>query len=208
LRDYRLEVSGDGTTFRPFTGDGRRTFSPADVGRVHRIAPDGAAGRDVRYVKITPLAPQDDGCDLPCNGRFEVNVGQLEVFAAGPPPTVAPVVAEARGRPQPPAPPPAAPARAKPKLTIARGGRVTVVCAVRCRVEARLVASRATARRHRLARRLIGRTTLSVATSRRFTVKPARRARRVPATLTVTATYPDGTAATARRLVDARARGM
>ena len=217
LGTYRLEVSRDGVSFRPFTGDGTRSFGPADVGRVHRIAPDGDAGRGVRYVKITPIAPQDGACDVPCNGRFEVNVGQLEVFgmrpstppAGTPAPAPAPVpvpvpVVDAGapvmlgGLPQATAP---GATRAKPKVAISRRGTISVTCAVRCRAEARLVASRAAARRHRLPRRLLGRSTLSVATTKRFTVKVGRRVRRLSAALTVRVSYPDGTATVARRTV-------
>src|SRR5262249_25118425 len=104
LGRFRLEVSEDGQTFRPFAGDGNGTFGPGDLERVNLIAPDGDNGHEVRFVRITPLQPQDQPCGDFCEGLFEVNVGQLEVFGTvpGSPPAPAPA--------PPAATPPAAPA--------------------------------------------------------------------------------------------------
>lgn len=62
LGQFRLEVSQDGRTFRPFAGDGRGTFGPGDLERVNLIAPGNDSGNGVRFVKVTPLQPQDQDC--------------------------------------------------------------------------------------------------------------------------------------------------
>jgi extracellular elastinolytic metalloproteinase len=153
LGEYRLEVSEDGRTFRPFAGDGHGTFGPADVERLNLIAPDGDNGRDVRFVRITPLEPQDETCPtFECEGSFELNVGQLEVFGTvpGSRSAPAPAPAPAPAATPPAAAPPVAPARSSARIPASgRRGRIAiaVTCASPCTVRARLVASAATAKR-------------------------------------------------------------
>jgi extracellular elastinolytic metalloproteinase len=180
LREYRLEVSEDGRTFRPFAGDGHGTFGPGDLERLNLIAPDGDSGRNVRFVRITPLEPQDETCPtFECEGSFELNVGQLEVFGAVPGSRPAPAPA-----PAPPAatPPAAAPpgAVARPTARIAASGRhsriaVEVTCARPCAVRARLVASAATAKRDRLRLRTLASATRTVRSTATVTLKLAPR---------------------------------
>jgi hypothetical protein len=176
LGEYRLEVSEDGRTFRPFAGDGRGTFGPADLERLNLLAPEGDRGRNVRFVKITPLEPQDETCPtFVCEGSFEVNVGQLEVFGT---------VAGSRTAPAPtPSPtagarPAAAPPRPSARIPASgRRGRIAiaVTCASPCRVRAKLVASAATARRDRLRQRTLASATTTVRSTTTVTLKLAPR---------------------------------
>jgi hypothetical protein len=167
LRDYRLQVSQDGRTFRPFKGDGNGTFGTGDLNRLNLIAPDGDNGRGVRFVRIDPLEPQDETCGFQCEGSFLLDIGQLEVYGTpsggeSPAPSPAPAATPEPARPvATPAPTPA-PASAKPTAKIpasGRRGRITIAVSCSCTVRAKLVASAATARRDRLRRR-----TLAVAT--------------------------------------------
>jgi extracellular elastinolytic metalloproteinase len=163
LGSYRLEVSADGRTFRPFERDGRGVFGPSDLHRLDLVAPDGDNGRNVRFIRIDPLEPQDSTCSFPCEAALDDNVGQLEVFgvAAGSQPATAPPANTPAAAPPAPAPDTRpAPAPAKPTAQIparGRGGKIAipVTCASSCTVSVKLVASAATAKRDKLRRRTL-----------------------------------------------------
>jgi len=175
LREYRLEVSQDGRTFRPFAGDGHGTFGPGDLERLNLIAPDGDNGRHVRFVRIEPLEPQDESCSDFCEGSFELNVGQLEVFGVVPGSASAPPAATPPAAARPASAPAAA---ARPTVRIPASGRhgriaVAVTCAGPCAVHARLVASAATAKRDRLRQRTLASATRTVRSTATVTLKLA-----------------------------------
>jgi extracellular elastinolytic metalloproteinase len=79
LRDYKLEVSSDGTTFRTFK---EGSFTQDQAGTLVRLEPSGTAGKNVRQVRLTMKQSfvQDEGF----TGRDYISASRLEVFGAVP----------------------------------------------------------------------------------------------------------------------------
>jgi extracellular elastinolytic metalloproteinase len=79
LRDYKLEVSSDGTTFRTLK---EGSFTQDQAGTLVRLEPTGTVGKDVKQIRLTMKQSfvQDEGF----TGRDYISASRLEVFGAVP----------------------------------------------------------------------------------------------------------------------------
>jgi hypothetical protein len=79
LRDYKLEVSSDGTTFRTYK---EGSFTQAQPGTLVRLEPAGSVGKNVKQIRLTMKQSfvQDEGF----TGRDYISASRLEVFGAVP----------------------------------------------------------------------------------------------------------------------------
>jgi extracellular elastinolytic metalloproteinase len=206
-KSYRIETSSDGSTFATASSG---SFSSAQLAT---LTPNAGTGSNVRYVRLTLLAPQDDGPGS--SGRDFIDFTELEVFGT---PTAPPSPAAPPSSTLAPAPTPSAtPAPAKPSFTVSRvtgGLRLSVLCASRCTAKATLTLSKAMAHRLHLRRRTVrtltsrlakGRHTVTIrlASSLRRTAKRAH-LRRLALTLKVTIRDAVGRTTTSTRRVQLR----
>ena len=79
LRDYKLEVSSDGTTFRTLT---EGSFTQDQAGTLVRLEPTGTVGKDVKQIRLTMNQSFDQGDGF--TGRDYISASRLEVFGAVP----------------------------------------------------------------------------------------------------------------------------
>jgi extracellular elastinolytic metalloproteinase len=79
LRDYKLEVSSDGTTFRTLS---EGSFTGEQRGTLVRFEPSGTVGKNVKQVRLTMKQSfvQDEGF----TGRDYISASRLEAFGAVP----------------------------------------------------------------------------------------------------------------------------
>jgi hypothetical protein len=212
LKDYKLEVSSDGATFRPYAAG---AFGAAEGGRLNRLESSGAAGRNVKQVRLTMIQSQDQ-CDG-CTGAQYISASRLEVFGAPAPPVhVEPTPSPGGGGGGTTSTPPTAP----PKITLARSGKkgsytLRVKCAERCKLSGRLTVSRKVARalhRKKLTLRTV-KHTITTTASKTYRVKLSQSVlkalkrehlKSVPVKARFTATYADGRKRTASRTVRIR----
>jgi len=219
-KDFRVEVSTDGTTFRTVL---EHTFARAELFRLTTL-PIAVAG--VRLVRITMLTNQSSAPGT--SGEFFTDLTEFEVYGAP-----APATGGGGAAPGGPAPAPApqpqpgsgtAPAQAlsRPTATIAASrtrGRATftVGCALACRATATATLSRATVRRLRLSSTRLARVTRSLAAAGRRTFAlnvsaatlrriRARGVRTVTATVSVTIRDTRNQTRTLHRAVRIRVR--
>jgi extracellular elastinolytic metalloproteinase len=77
LKEYRLDVSANGTTFVPYA---EGEFAPEEAGNLNRLEPPAGTPDRVTHVRLTMISPQNE-CDV-CSGRDFIDVTALEVFGA------------------------------------------------------------------------------------------------------------------------------
>ncbi|MEO8689548.1 MAG: M36 family metallopeptidase [Solirubrobacteraceae bacterium] len=87
-REYTVETSGDGTTFRTAVdGRGAAGFTDGDIGLLNRRNPAGTTGKNVRFVRLRMLSPlrQGDDC-LPtaCTGTDFIDLTEFKVLGGRP----------------------------------------------------------------------------------------------------------------------------
>ncbi len=80
-REYRVETSTDGTTWRTaIDGRGANQFTAASIGRFTTKAPAGATGQDTRFVRLTMLNPLDEGAGCGgCSGADFIDFTEFKV---------------------------------------------------------------------------------------------------------------------------------
>ncbi len=79
MRDYKLEVSSDGTTFRTLE---EGSFTQDQAGTLVRLEPTGTVGENVKQIRLTMKQSfvQDEGF----TGRDYISASRIEVFGAVP----------------------------------------------------------------------------------------------------------------------------
>jgi hypothetical protein len=174
---------------------------------------------DFAYAAVGAYAPTVAAKDF----RGGAGKASTSVTVTAPPPTSGPPASgpPASGPPASPGSPATPPALGPvPSLSLPRLGshgsiRPSVKCALRCSVRAKLVVSKATARKLRLKRRTLARLTRALTTTSRAHLRlrvPAkvraalkrRGVKSIRATLTITATHLGGRGKTSHRLVRIR----
>jgi extracellular elastinolytic metalloproteinase len=87
-REYTIETSGNGTTFRPAVdGTGARGFTDADLRLLNRRAPAGDSGQDVRFIRLRMLSPLRQGTQCApqtCDGTDFIDMTELNVLGGRP----------------------------------------------------------------------------------------------------------------------------
>jgi hypothetical protein len=90
-RQFRIETSTNGTTFQTaYNGVGANEFTDDNIGQLNELTPT-AATQNVRFVRVTLLAPLrvDPACaPNPCSGTDFIDLTEFEVL--GGPPNVLP----------------------------------------------------------------------------------------------------------------------